>query len=335
MNGSRKNIKEFDSQIQKKNFPQVAFLCGEEEYYIANALDSTQANSKELNYSFEIFNSDEVSPQEIIDHASEFSLFGEKKVIVIKEFGSLNKKEKLIPYFQNPSHTTCLILVENSKINFSQNKTYKTLESLNYVYESYRLKENEILEYIEKRFKSKKINIDFEVVNLIYSIVGNNLFELDAEIGKILMAVEGKNSVSKELVSSLVVSNRQYSIFDLYNALRDKKFDLALKIGYNLLDGDATLVYIIVMLHKYFFNLLTFQELKKITNNEKELASKIGSHPFYLKDYELASKRYGFMEISKIFELLLQKDIELKSTTINERTQYAILIGEIMSISKR
>jgi len=332
---TNRNIKEFSAQINKEKFPEVAFIFGEENYYLDKTVELIQQNSKKLNYSFESFNQQEKSVHEIIDLASEFSLFGGKKVIVVKDFGSMKQKEKFIPYFDNPSLATTLILVENSKVNLDQNQTYKKLAALNCAYDSPRFKEDEILNWIETRFKKQKIKIDFEIINLLYSNIGNNLAEIDAELNKIFLVIGDEQKLSKESIKALIVSSRQYTIFDLYNSLRDKKFDSALKIGYNLLNGEATMVYIIVMLHRYFNSLLTFQELKRVSKNQIALASKVGCHPYYLKDYESASKRYSFNELSKIFEILLQKDIELKSTSIDEKTLFTLMIGEFVSVTKR
>jgi DNA polymerase-3 subunit delta len=330
-----RNIKEFATQINKEIFLEIAFIYGEENYYLDKTIELIQQISKKLNYSFEIIDPQEKSVHEILDLASEFSLFGGKRIIVVKDFGSVKQKEKLNPYFDNPSSETSLILIENSKVNLEQNQTYRKLVDLDCVYESPRLKENEILDWIETRFKKQKIKVDFEIVNLLYLNVGNNLAELDAELSKIFLALGDEQKSSKESIEKLIVASRRYSIFDLYNSLRDKKFDSALKIGYNLLNGEATVVYIIVMLQRYFNSLLTFSELKRISKTQKELAAKISCHPYYLKDYEKASKLYTFNELSKIFEILLQKDIQLKSTRVDEKTLFTMMIGEIAAACNR
>jgi len=331
---ANRNIKEFSTQINKGTFPELAFIFGEENYYLDKTLGLIKEKSKEQNCSIESFYQHEKTIQEIIDLTSEISLFGGRKIIVIKDFGSMKLKEKLIPYFENPSPETSLILVENSKVNLNQNQTYKKLAALNCAYNSPKLKEDEVLEWIERRIKKEKIKSDFEIINLLYSSIGNNLAELDAELSKIFLALGDSKEIDKESIKSLLVSSRQFTIFDLYNSLGDKKFDSALKIGFNLLNGEATMVYIIVMLTRYFTSILTYSELKRNSSNQNVLASKIGCHPYFLKDYESASKRYTFNQISKIFSILLQKDIELKSTSLDEKTLFTQMIGEFAIASK-
>ncbi len=329
-----RNIKEFSIQINKGNFPELAFIFSEENYYLDKTLSLIQEKSKEKNYSLESFYHNEKSVQEILELTSEISLFGGRKIIVVKDFGSMKFKEKLIPYFENPSLETSLFLVENSKVNLNQNQTYKKLAALNCVYTSPKLKEDEVLDWIERRIKKENIKSDFEIVNLLYSNIGNNLAKLDAELNKIFIALGDKKEINKESIKSLLVSSRQFTIFDLYNSLGEKKFDSALKIGYNLLNGEATMVYILVMLTRYFTSILTFPELKRISSNQYTLAAKVGCHPYYLKDYESASKRYSFNQLSKIFGILLQKDIDLKSTSLDEKTLFTQMIGEFAIVSK-
>ncbi|MCX8009697.1 MAG: DNA polymerase III subunit delta [Ignavibacteria bacterium] len=330
-----KPIKDFVRLINQKKFPDVAFLFGEEEYFIKKTIDFTKEIAKSLNYTFNEYSFKDYTITEIFDLVNEFSLFGGKKIIVITEFGSLKQKEKFVKYLENPSPSASIILVEFDKVNLDQNQTYKKFRDLGIAYESKKYYENEILEFIQDRFKKKKINTDLEIAELLYESIGNNLAELEAEIDKVALAYDGKQ-ISKEEVKKVIGVSREYTIFDLFNVLKDKRFDKALMIGYNLLDHSASMVYIITMLSKYFFSLLTFNEIKKIAGNKDIVIAKmIGTAPRFLQDYEMASKRYSTNELVQIFRILLDKDFQLKSTSIDEKTQYAMLISEISLLSKR
>lgn len=336
--------------ISNGKIPQCSIVFGEEAFFIDKVIESLESFAKKKNFEFLTFLSNEIKLNDIIELLEQNTLFGAGKIVVIKNFGHYVKSsasseeddseentksskknlpvQNLINYLKNPNPASYLILTHYDKID-QRLKFYKEALKIIPFYQSRRFYGKDIFDFIEMKFDEANIQIDKKTVEYIYLTVGENLYDLESEINRVLISIGDLKKVDAESLKKYLIKTRKYSIFDLFNAFRDKDINRALEIGLNLINNNAQMVYIITMLQKYFFSLLTFNELRNQYKTDEKVAAVIGCHPFFLKDYETASKRYKFEELEKIFDILLKKDIELKSLNIDESVLYTALVSEI------
>lgn len=344
------SVQELLKNISKGKFPQCCFVFGEESFFIDKAIENLESIAKKRNFEFFSFLSNEIRLNELIEWLEQNTLFGEGKIIIVKNFGNYvkitsdqheeesdenvktSKKNlpvnNLLEYLKNPNPASFLFLTHYDKID-QRLRFYKEALKLIPFYQSRRFYEKDIFDFIEMKFDEANIKIDKNTVEYIYLTVGDNLYDLESEINRLLISIGDVKKVDIESIKKYLIKTKKYSIFDLFNAFRDKNIDSALEIGLNLINNDAQMVYILIMLQKYFFSLLTFNELRNQYKTDEKVAAVIGCHPFFLKQYEIASKRYKFEELEKIFDILLKKDIELKTLNIDENVLYTTLISEI------
>lgn len=350
------DIKLLFNKINNEDIPSNALIYGEETFFIDKAIEKLEEFANKKSLEFTNISANDYKLNDLIDLANQNTLFSSGRILLVKNFGSyikstsssdddgieLNTKssksagptKQLLEYLKNPNPATYLYLTHYDKIDMRL-KFYKDSSKLIPFFHARRVYEKEIFEFIEQKFREKKIQIDNETIKYIYLTVGNNLYDLESELNRLFISIEGLKKVDVEAIKKFLIPIRKYSIFDLQNAFRDKDLSQALKIGLNLIQNNQPLVYIISMLQKYFFNLLTFNEIKNQYKVDEKVAAIIGCHPFFLKDYEAASKRYKFEELEKIFDILLRKDIELKSMNIKDDVLYTAMISEIgLAINK-
>ena len=344
------DIKVLLGKLDKGEIPSNALVYGEESFFIDKVIEKLEDIANRKSLSFSKISANDYKLSDLVILADQNSLFSSEKILVVKNFGSYfksssksddeeietdsraskssNPAKLLIDYLKKPNPSTILFLIHADKIDMRL-KFYKDASKLIPFFQSRRIYEKEIFDYIEQKFREKNIQIDYETVEYIYRTIGNNLYDIESELTRLFISIEGTNKVDIETVKRFLIPIRKYSIFDLQNAFRDKDLNMALKIGLNLIQNNQPLVYIITMLQKYFFSLLTFNEIKNQFKNDEKVAAVIGCHPFFLKDYEVASKRYRFEELEKIFDILLKKDIELKSLNLKDDVLYTAMISEI------
>ncbi len=348
-------VAELIEKLKNGNIPPNIIVFGEETFFIDKIIEFAENLAQKKTYGFLKYTSNEINIVNLIDLAQQNSLFSSRKILVIKNFGNylkgrvedesdeeagsksnvkLESQKLLLNYLSNPNPDTVLILTHLDRLD-QRTKFFKEAVKYAEVYHSKRLHEKEIFDFIERKFGEKKILINYKEVEYIYKTVGNDLYSLESEIERLFISIEGLNRVDVDTLKKFLIPSRKYTIFDLYNAFRDKDMSQALEIGLNILDSGYDFVYLIVMLNKYFFSLLTFHELvSKYKSNEK-VSALIGCHPFFLKDYEIASKRYTFEELQKIFNILLRKDIELKTLNLTSDVLYTSLVTEIGEAIKK
>jgi DNA polymerase-3 subunit delta len=343
------DIKSLLSKIDKGEIPTNALIFGEESFFIDKTIEKLEEIANKKSLDFTKISANDYKLNDLINLAEQNSLFSSGRILVVRNFGiyiksassddeddAINSKatkssasiKLLTEYLKKPNPATFLFLTHSDKIDMRL-KFYKDALKLIPFYQSRRVYEKEIFDFIEQKFIEKKIQIDYETIEYIYRTIGNNLYDIESELNRLFISIEGVKKADVETIKNFLIPIRKYSIFDLQNAFRDKDLNMALKIGLNLIQNNQSLVYIITMLQKYFFNLLTFNEIKNHYKNDEKVSAIIGCHPFFLKDYEVASKRYKFEELEKIFDILLKKDIELKSLNLKEDVLYTAMISEI------
>ncbi len=145
------------------------------------------------------------------------SLFSSGKILVVKEFGKLiktgasknedleeeSKSSKssgliklLIDYLKNPNPATYLFLTHPDRIDMRL-KFYKEASKIIPFYQSKKVYEKEIFDFIEHKFKERKIQIDYQTVEYIYKTVGNNLYDLESELSRLFISIEGSKKVDQ------------------------------------------------------------------------------------------------------------------------------------------
>lgn len=337
------------TKIDRGELPQSTLVFGEETFFIDKLIEKLDLVAKNKSLDIIKISSNDFKLNDLLEMVNQNPLFVSGKILVFKEFGKLVKsgssKESddedtgktsksdgviklLLEYLKNPNPATYLFFIHPDRIDMRL-KFYKEASKLIPFYQSKRVYEKEIFEFIEQKFKEKKIQIEYQVTEYIYKTVGTNLYDLESEINRLFISIEGEKKIDIETIKKFIIPVRKYSIFDLLNAFRDKDITNALEIGLNLIGNNSPLVLIITMLQKYFFSLLTFNEIRSQYKSDEKVASIIGCHPYFLKDYEAASKRYKFEELEKIFDILLKKDIELKSLNLKDDVLYTTMISEI------
>ncbi len=350
------DIKSLIIKLDKGEVLSNALIFGEESFFIDKVIEKLELLANQKSFEFTRIDSNDYKLSDLIDLAEQNTLFSSGRILVVKNFGNFIKSSSttnddeedleskssksisaikdLLEYLKNPNPATFLYLVHPDKIDMRL-KFYKDASKLIPFFQSRRVYEKEIFDFIEQKFKGKNIEIDYVTIEYIYKTVGNNLYDLESEINRLFISIEGLKKVNIETIKKFLIPLRKYSIFDLQNAFRDKDLTQALRIGLNLIQNNQPLVYIITMLQRYFFNLLTLNEIKTQYKVDEKVAAVIGCHPFFLKDYEVAAKRYKFEELEKIFDILLKKDVELKSLNLKDDVLYTAMISEIgLAINK-
>lgn len=347
----KNNIQIFINKIKNGELPNKVLLFGEEAFFIDKATDLIEQIARTKKWDLLKFSASDIKLPDLVDLARQGSLFFSERIIIVKDIGfyfrGVSKRNNendesednkilllstdhqiLFKYLKNPNSLTHLFFINHDKLD-ERSKVVKELLKYFDVYQSKRLYEDDILEFIANKLKEKDFKFDFSVIEYIYKVVGNNLVDIDSQIESLSISLEGNKKIDVELIKRYLITSKKYSIFDLYNAFRDKDLSRALVIGNNLIENNFELIYILTMLFRYFQSLLMFNELRRDYKTDEKISKIIGCHPFFLKDYEIASKRYKFEELENIFDILLNTEIELKTYNIDEKNLYTKLIGEI------
>ena len=327
------SILEVNKELKKNNILPIYYLCGEDSYNIDITLANIQKKASPFiasDFDKETIYGENKTYLEVIDYAQAFPFGSEKKLIIFKQAEKPKDKKDLVRYIESPAEFTILICIHDGTISNPESEPYNTLLKNGYLFEAKELKGKHLLDWLLAEVESRNKKITNENAGLMIDIVGESKQLLELQLDKILLFLGEKDEITLEAITSLSTRLKEYSIFDLQNAIGKKNKELALKYAYNLLEKGNDLVMILAMLAKYFTGLARVSELISTNVNEYQAARIVGTHPYYYKDYIEARRKYSDKEIVKAFRALLNADLTNKTTQTDQRTIITLLIADII-----
>jgi DNA polymerase-3 subunit delta len=216
----------------------------------------------------------------VLDAANTVSFFGGRRfTVLMANLQKIPKKdiEKFQSYALNPAQDSVLVILHHGVLSKEAREKFKALKPV-----SIDIKESELPQWIKQRVRKKGVDFSDEAVDYLISLVGNDLGLLSAEIEKISFV--GQKRIDVDDISDIVAGGRDYSIFDLVNALRVRDADSVFMIYKSLKETSDD--YGLIGALNWQYGRLSHDRM-----NRQE------------KEYLL-----------HVFELLHQADIEIKSS---------------------
>lgn len=296
------------------SFPVYA-LVGEEGLLISEAVDKIVDKAlpdgmKDFNYN--LFYAKENSIDEALNAVCTLPLMAKKRVVVLRDIDQYpaSSLDRLADYLKNPSSSTCLIITAK-KID-QRTKFFKALQNDSMIIACGPLYENQIKSWIRFRAKSYGLEFTEDALNIFYEVAGNELGTIDNELKKISSYCESKKKIDTDDVELLVGKSRIYSIFNLINAIGEKRLEKALLILKKMLnDGEPPLM-ILAMIARQFRLMVRAIEYQRDGLSAPEVSKKIGLFGNIFNAFREQLRNFTLDEILKKHKLFFHADSELK-----------------------
>lgn len=268
-------------------------------------------------------------------------LFSEKRLIIIKGIlqSVVSPKEKeLLNTLAQEAHeilknTGGNILIFFDK-EFKQNnltpwqkKIYTALKKTKYAQEFKHLKRSQLMAWIKKYVTKHDLNIEPSAIKLLVDICGNNLWNLQNELDKLI--AYSKSLIQKKDVHELIISKTEQNIWNLIDAIGQKNKSYAIHLLSDQINNGTSIDYIIAMLaHQYRIIIRIKSYLEKNNSaNSYKMSSELSLHPFVCKKGLMQEKNYALKELKKIYHQLLKIDFLRKTKRINSEALLDLLIA--------
>ncbi len=327
------SILQVNPDLKKGKLTPIYYFFGEDSFSLDSALSSVEAAVEPLlssDFDKEVFYGEDKSLDEVLDLALTFPFGSEKKIIVFKQFDKVRDKKILKDYALAPADFTVLVLIHNGAIANLSLEPYKTLLENNFIFEAKQLKGSALVDWLVSYTESKGKTLKRENAQVLVDMVGENRSMLETQLEKILLYLKDTNEITIENIQAVSSSLKQFTIFDLQDALAEMDKPRVIEIAFNLLDNGFETVFIVNMLTRYFTGLSKVTELKSKNMPDQEAARIIGTHPYYYRGYIKARTLYSDEKLIDVFRALLKADISIKTTNLDDKTLITILISEIL-----
>ncbi|MCB9248978.1 MAG: DNA polymerase III subunit delta [Ignavibacteriales bacterium] len=322
-------------ELGSSELKPIYFLFGEDHFTINAAIKAIEQKvSKFITSDFDKETIDinkKDTPTNLIDLAYTFPFGSEKKLLVVKNFENYTNKKQLDSYVSDPSDSTILVIANYGSISNLASDPYKLLDQKKYLFEARELKGAELENWVKKRSSQLEVNISQENIKTLIEIVGEDKSLLEMQFQKIKSFLSDKQEITTEELKSLSSATKEYSIFDLMNSLGKGEKKNSLKVIYNLLDTGKDMVYIVVMLTKYFTVISQSMELAARNLNDFDAAKAIGGglSPYFYKNCKNAKYFRSEKKLAKAFQSLYNVDLALKTTSVDGKTLATVLLTNI------
>jgi DNA polymerase-3 subunit delta len=324
------------NDIKEGKIKPIYFLMGEEPYYIDRLSDFIEKNvltEEEKGFNQTVLYGRDVSVEDVVSAAKRYPMMAERQVIIVKEAQDLAKSiDKFESYASDPMPSTVLVLCYKYKTLDKRKKVTKLFEKSGLVFESKKLYENQVGQWINRVLQAKKYAIEPKASAMLVEFLGTNLEKINNELDKLQIILPVGSTISAHDIEENIGFSKDYNIFELRKAIGEKNQLKSYKIAQYFSENpkDHPMVMTTGMLFSFFVQLLQYHGLKD--KNPKNVAAVLKVNPFFLKDYDLALRNYPMKKVSKIVTLLRETDVKSKGVGSNSLPQHELLKEMLVGI---
>lgn len=329
MNQSNNIIKD----IKNKKIAPIYFLSGDEPFYIekiSKVIENEVLTEDEKGFNQSVLYGNDVEIADIVGLAKQFPMGAERQVLIVKEAQHLSRTiDQLESYAANPQPSTVLVINYKGKTLDKRKKTYKELLKAGIVYESKKLYDNQIPDWIEENVKLNGLSIDPKAKFLMAEFIGNDLARLENEIEKLKIVV-GDGAITPEVIEKNIGISKDYNNFELRKAIETKDAPRAFKIAkyFGQNPKDNPLVVTLSIMYQCFSNIIVYHSLTD--KSQGNVAKELGVHPFFVKDAATAAQNYPLKKATRIISLLREADVKSKGVGSTGNVSDGELLNELI-----
>ena len=225
---------------------------------------------------------------------------------------------------QLPEYTTLIVLVEEALP--VTNPLVKIAEKHGKVLQSTLPKGAALEKWINNRAKRVEVKITPAAVTLLANFIGNNLRLLTNELDKLATYVGKGGTIREEDVHLLSAQVQEARIFDLTDALAQRRSKQALNLLHDLLADGEPPIKLISTIISHVRSLLLVKELAQKGARAAQVASTLGMAPFIAEKYLRQVGNFSTSQLEGTYRQLLATDAALKRSRLSPEMALDLLV---------
>lgn len=303
------------NDIKSKNYKPIYFLCGEETYYIdriSDLIEKSVLTEDEKSFNQVVLYGRDTTVEEIVSTAKRFPMMSDYQVVIVKEAQNLSKTfDKFESYAVNPQLTTILVFAYRDKPD-GRKKIFKTIKDKGVWFESKKLYDNQVPDWIVKVLKGQNYGIEPKAAAMLSEFLGTDLAKINNELEKLKIVFPEGHIFTPKNIEENIGFSKDYNVFELKSALATRNQQKAYTIIHNFAANpkDNPIVVISGQMFAFFSQLLQYHGLKD--KSKFNAAKALGVNPFFMDEYATASKNYPMRKVSQIIEVIRDMDVKSK-----------------------
>lgn len=320
-------MKSLNEDLKTGKFKQIYLLYGCEGYlkkqYKERFIKAMLPEDDTMNYAYYEGKSTDI--KEVIDLSETLPFFAERRLIVFENTGFFKSGgNDLADYVKELPETTYYIFIENELDKRS--RLYKAVKARGHIVELSTQDENTLKRWIQGILKREgKTMTDSDILYFLNK-VGTDMENIQKELEKLVCYALDRQTVCREDVDAVCVTQISNHIFDMVSAVSEKNQRRALELYYELLALKEPPMRVLFLLTRQYRLLFHVKSLVKQGYGKKEIASKAGLHPFVAGKYMDQAKHFGMKELRSVMEEGAQIEQDVKTGLLSDTLAVELFI---------
>jgi len=317
------------NDIKAGKVKPIYFLMGEEPYYIDRITEYLEGNlltEEEKSFNQMVLYGRDTTIDEIVSNAKRYPMMAERQVVIVKEAQELSRTiDQIEKYAENPQLTTVLIFAYKYKTLDKRKKVTKTLEKTGLVYESKKMYDNKVGEWIKRVLQGRGFGIEPKATAMLVEFIGNDLSRIANELKKLEIILPKGSTITPHHIEENIGFSKDFNVFEFRKAIGEKNqvkaYQIANYFAQNQKDNPIVLTNGLVF--SFFSALLQYHGLKD--KSASNVAKTLKVNPYFVNDYISAAHNYPMKKVSGIIGTL--RDVDAKSKGVGSN---AIPHGDLL-----
>ena len=315
------------SALKKGDYQPVYFFSGEESFYTQQLLDYLEhhvLDESERSFNQTVLYGKETNMLQVLEEAKRFPMLSERMLVIVREAQHLKATdwELLIGYLEQPQPSTVLAFGHMHKKLDKRSKAGKAIKSKTVFLESDPLRDYQVIPWLEDHLKSKGFQAGKDVVAAMAEQVGTDLSRLCKEVEKLDVAMGDNRQLTAQDIERHIRISKDYNNFELVAAIARRDVAKAFKIAHYFSKNpkEHPVQMITGVLFNFVNNLIQYHSMKGVA--EKQIATALKIHPYFLKQFAVASRHYNSTHAHFMLEELLDFDRKCKGVIPSSSNEY-------------
>ena len=276
---------------------------------------------------------DKLTAYAIMSEARTYSMFSEKRVILVRNYLPLFKKaadeglDELIGFVKEAQDTSVIVfIIESSRAGSAKDLSAfgKKMAKACSSYEMGRLERADLKSFITRRVQAAGKLIARRELEQLIDITGYynressyDLAQLDKDISKLVKAA-AEDSISADLIEDILIGDSDRFVFDLVDALMAGDRSKALSVAEAIIRDEDGAMMVLALLTKQFEMMYDALELSERGMSTSAMAKKTGVNEYRFKKAFSAARKYSLPRVRRILKDLYNTDRDIKRGDIDK-----------------
>jgi DNA polymerase III subunit delta len=266
-------------------------------------------------FAYRAFRGEEASGADIVNAARTVPMLTSEQLIVVRNAEALDADDQaaVLPYLSAPNPATCLALVA-AKFD-SRTKLIAQANKLGMVHEAAAVSERELSGWVASRARARGLRMSPAVAQALAESTGSDAATVEDALERLALFMGDREEARVEDVEHVVSESRVRSVFELTDALGQRRIEAALRTLANMLRNREAPLRLLATLATHVRRLLMVKELERAGSGQPfALAQELGVPPFIVGKLTEQARHFSGQELRRALLRLARTDLELKSS---------------------